>query len=61
MIEKSIALFKKGDIHVFSGNYRGSDPNDPSDTIDLSKTEYIENKDSSAPTFHYVIDGITIE
>ena len=60
MIDESIASFKAGKMHVFSGDYKGSDSTDPSDTIDLSKSEYIENSDCSAPSFHYVIDGITI-
>ena len=53
--------FVDGDCEVFKGSYIGVDPDDPSDTIDLS-TGYRENADSSAPTFHYVLqDIITIE
>ena len=46
-----------GKIHVFKGNYIGVAPDDPSDTYDLNK-EYIENENSSAPTFHYVLKDI---
>lgn len=60
MINKSIADFKEGKIHVFQGDYKGEDPENPSDQINL-KNGYQENKNSSAPTFHYIIDGITTE
>ena len=36
------------------------DPDDPKDRIDLTR-EYIENKDCSAPLFHYILDGIEVE
>ncbi|MBR1443837.1 MAG: BMP family ABC transporter substrate-binding protein [Firmicutes bacterium] len=53
--------FKKGGKQVFVGDYIGADPNDPSDTYDL-RQGYEENKNSSAPTFHYVLkDVITVE
>ncbi len=46
---------------VFKGNYIGVDPDDPSDTWDLKKA-YIENRNTSYPTFRYVLpDIITIE
>ena len=49
-----------GKTHVFKGDYVGVDPNDPSDTYDLND-EYVENKEQSAPTFHYVLkDVITV-
>ncbi|MBR6102931.1 MAG: BMP family ABC transporter substrate-binding protein [Ruminococcus sp.] len=57
LADKAIADLKKGRIKVFCGDYTGTDPNDPSDTVDLSK-EYIENENSSAPSFHYILDGI---
>lgn len=57
MVTDSIAAFRKGKIHVFKGNYKGVDPDNPDDKIDLNK-EYIENKKCSAPSFHYIIDGI---
>ncbi|MDD6428055.1 MAG: hypothetical protein PUF90_01075, partial [Lachnospiraceae bacterium] len=60
MVNESIEGFKKGRIHVFHGNYKGVDPDDPKDRIDLTR-EYIENKDCSAPLFHYILDGIEVE
>jgi basic membrane lipoprotein Med (substrate-binding protein (PBP1-ABC) superfamily) len=60
MIEESIAGFRKGTMHVFQGDYQGKDASDPTDTIDLN-TEYIENEKQSAPAFHWILDGITIE
>ena len=60
LVSDAIDQMSKGKIHVFKGDYTGVDPNDPNDTYDLNK-EYEENKDSSAPTFHYVLkDVITI-
>lgn len=53
--------FKNNRIQVFKGDYTGTDPYDSDDTIDLSEG-YNENKKSSAPSFHYVLDDvITIE
>jgi basic membrane protein A len=49
--------FRKGSVSVFKGNYTGTDPSNPADTIDLRKG-YIENENSSAPSFHYVLDGV---
>ena len=61
MLEDAIKNIANGKTHIFQGDYKGTDPDDPSDTYDLN-TEYIENKNSSAPSFHYVLDDvITIE
>lgn len=61
VLDETVESFKNGTCHVFLGDYTGTDPNDPNDTIDLS-TEYHENKDSSLPSFHYVLDNIiTVE
>ena len=61
LIKKAVEDMSAGKIHVFKGKYKGTDPNDPNDTCDLS-TEYMENASSSAPTFHYILsDIITIE
>ena len=49
--------FHKGSINVFRGDYTGVDPENPADKIDLNKG-YIENEKSSAPSFHYVLDGV---
>lgn len=60
LVNDAVNDMGKGKIHVFKGDYIGVDPDDPSDTYDLN-TEYVENKNSSAPTFHYVLkDVITI-
>lgn len=56
-IDELIAAFNTGKAQVFKGDYTGTDPFEPTDTIDLS-TEYIENEKSSAPTFHYVLDDV---
>ena len=60
-VNELIRKFRQNKIQVFCGDYLGVDPNDPSDTIDL-KDGYNENADSSAPSFHYILqDVITIE
>lgn len=53
--------FRNDRIQVFKGEYTGTDPFDPNDTIDL-REGYNENAENSAPSFHYVLDGvITVE
>jgi len=59
-IDKAIDSLKKGRIRVFSGSYTGVNPRNPSDTIDL-RTEYLENQNSSLPSFGYILDCITVE
>ncbi len=60
-VERDIKKFKKKLIAVFKGNYTGVNPDDVNDTIDL-RNGYQENQNSSAPTFHYVLqDEIFIE
>ena len=60
-IDELIAAFRKGSLPVFQGPYTGTDPQNPSDTIDLS-TVYKENSTSSSPSFHYILDeGIFVE
>lgn len=56
-IDDCIKGFQNGSIHVFSGDYTGTDPFDKNDTIDLSE-EYKENETSSSPQFHYVLDDV---
>jgi len=56
-IDQLMKDFKAGNVHVFQGDYTGTNPYDLDDKIDLS-TEYIENKDSSSPTFNYVLDDV---
>ena len=57
LIDKLISEFKEGRNDVFKGPYTGTDPNDPSKTIDISGG-YIENENSSAPTFGYVLNDV---
>lgn len=60
-VDELIDKFSRNKLKVFYGDYTGTDPFDPNDTIDL-REGYIESENSSAPTFHYVLDGvITIE
>ena len=51
----------KGHIQVFSGDYTGVNPRDPSDTIDL-RDGYRENQTSSNPSFGYILrDCVIVE
>lgn len=60
-IDSLTQRFIDGKISVFKGNFIGVDPYDENDTYDLS-IEYKENRNTSAPTFHYVLkDVIVIE
>jgi basic membrane protein A len=60
-LAKAVDALRRGTLEVFKGNYTGVDPDDPSDTVDLSKG-YRENANSSWPTFHYLLkDVITVE
>ena len=59
LIDQTLESFIAGRVHVFSGEYYGYDPDNPSDTISL-RIEYIENRDSSAPAFHYILRNIII-
>ena len=52
---KVIDGLKKGRIKVFYGNYTGVNPRNSADRIDLNN-EYIENQNSSNPTFCYILD-----
>ena len=61
-MDSATEQFRRGNTDfVFRGDYRGTDPNDPSDTCDL-RNGYIENENTSFPLFHYILsDIITIE
>ena len=61
-MDRVIAQFTRGSADfVFRGDYTGTDPEDPSDTLDL-KDGFVENRDTSYPTFHYILsDIVTIE
>ena len=57
----TIRDFKKCKIKVFYGEYTGTNPYDPNDTIDL-REGFEENAVTSAPQFCYILDDvITIE
>ena len=57
-MDQAIERFKRGNTDfVFKGNYKGVDPENPSDTIDLSGG-YVENENTSYPLFHYVLSDI---
>ena len=46
---------------MFKGDYTGVNPKDPADTFDL-RGGYVENENTSFPTFHYILSGvITVE
>ena len=56
-IESATETVKKDPAAAFRGDYTGVNPDDPSDTFDL-KDGYIENADSSAPSFNYILKDI---
>lgn len=56
-VDEAIEQFQEGKINVFQGPYKGIDPFDPTDVIDLS-AGYTENDGCSAPTFHYVLEDV---
>ena len=60
-LERTIEALKKGTVEGYRGNYTGTNPDDPTDLIDLSGG-FRENDDTSWPNFHYVLDGVvTVE
>ena len=61
MVADVIEQFKNDRLTVFKGDYIGVNTDNPNDIIDLSEG-FVENKDSSAPSFNYILkDIITIE
>jgi basic membrane protein A len=56
-VEDAINELNNGKIKVFKGDYKGVNPNDESDVIDL-KVGYEENKHASAPSFNYVLEDV---
>ena len=57
-MDGAIEQFRRGSADfVFRGDYTGVDPDDPSDTRDL-RSPYIENENTSYPTFHYLLSDI---
>ena len=59
LIEQAIADIEAGRCHVFQGDYIGVDVVDPNDVWDL-RTEYHENADASAPSFHYILQDVIV-
>lgn len=57
MVMDVIEKLKKDQIKVFQGDYIGVDPLNPEDVIDL-KNGYDENKNASAPSFHYILRDV---
>ena len=57
-MDYAIGQFKRGynDV-VFRGNYTGVNPDDPTDTWNLT-TNYAENEKTSYPLFHYILSDI---
>ena len=56
-VDQIIKQFQNDELVVFKGDYVGVDSFDETDTYEL-KLGYEENKDLSAPTFHYVLKDI---
>ena len=56
-IEDAIQTIKKDPAAAYRGAYIGINPDDPSDTIDL-KDGYLENVESSAPSFNYLLKDV---
>lgn len=60
IVNDYIREFKSSPHTIFVGDYKGTNPYDEKDTIDLTNG-YIENEYCSAPSFSYVLDDIIIE
>ena len=58
-MNRAISQLSKGRISVFQGSYTGVNPEDPTDTVDLSRG-YKENEHSSSPSFRYILDGCVV-
>ena len=57
-MDVAIDKFKRGhNDFVFKGDYTGTNPENISDKISL-KNGYIENENTSYPTFHYILDDV---
>ena len=59
-VRQAIEDIISGKSHIFQGDYLAVDPNDPNDVWDLN-TEYLENANASAPSFHYILQDIVVE
>ena len=57
-IDSAIEQFRRGDgSFVFRGDYTGVNPENPNDTCNL-QDGYVENAETSYPTFRYVLSDI---
>lgn len=59
-MDTAISAFKDGSMKatdVFKGDYKGTNPSDKNDVIDL-KEGFAENSTQSAPAFAYVLDDV---
>ena len=56
-IASTIEKLKNNQIEVFQGDYIGINPQDATDTYDMTKG-YPENEKSSAPSFYYILKDI---
>lgn len=56
-VDELMQELQNGHIDVFHGDYTGKNPADPTDVVDLH-TGFKENKDSSIPSFCYVLDDV---
>ena len=59
-VKRAISAFQKGKVEVFKGEYIGVNPDDPEDTIDLSRG-FDECKKSSSPSFRYILKDVITE
>lgn len=58
-IEKLKKQFKNGSLTVFKGDFIGVNPFDEDDVWNLN-TPFYENKEQSAPSFHYILQDCII-
>ena len=59
-MDAAIERFRRGEKDfVFKGDYTGTDPVNPSDTITL-QSGYTENTNCSYPLFHYILNDIIV-
>lgn len=57
-MDSAIEQFNRGNVDfVFKGDYTGVNPDNPADTCNL-KDGYIENENTSYPTFNYILSDI---
>lgn len=57
-MDAAIEKFKRGNgDFVFKGDYRGVNPENPSDMCDL-RNGYVENEKTSYPLFHYILEDV---